>query len=115
MLLLFSYFIVMSGIVYDVINEPPSMGTVREGNRIKQILILQYRVNGQYIMEGLSAGFLFTLGGLAIILLDWISSQEDFDPQYRYTTIGIALAIIVITYNASIAFLKLKIPGYLQE
>lgn len=26
----FSYFMVMSGIIYDIINEPPSMGSVRD-------------------------------------------------------------------------------------
>ena len=28
------------------------------------------RINGQYIMEGLAAAFMFTLGGLGLVVLD---------------------------------------------
>eukprot|EP01027_Heterolobosea_sp_BB2_P003553 GEZU01005370.1.p1 GENE.GEZU01005370.1~~GEZU01005370.1.p1 ORF type:complete len:155 (-),score=41.24 GEZU01005370.1:744-1208(-) len=109
-----SYFLVMSGVVYDMINEPPSIGQTREGNRIKPVLIMQYRVNGQYIMEGFSAGFLFTLGGLGILALDWASNNETLSNKNRYILMGIAAGVFFIAYNVCISFLKLKIPGYLQ-
>lgn len=31
---------------------------------------MPYRVNGQYIMEGLASSFLFTIGGLGFIIMD---------------------------------------------
>ena len=31
---------------------------------------MPYRVNGQYIMEGLASSFLFTMGGLGFVILD---------------------------------------------
>lgn len=49
---LFTYFLVTGGIVYDVINEPPSIGSmVDERGNNRPVAIMQYRVNGQYIME----------------------------------------------------------------
>eukprot|EP01089_Gocevia_fonbrunei_P014432 TRINITY_DN3952_c0_g1_i4.p1 TRINITY_DN3952_c0_g1~~TRINITY_DN3952_c0_g1_i4.p1 ORF type:complete len:111 (-),score=15.22 TRINITY_DN3952_c0_g1_i4:37-369(-) len=66
----FSYFLVSSGIIYDIIVEPPSLGSSNEGGSVKPIVFLQYRINGQFIIEGLSAGLLFGVGGLGFILLD---------------------------------------------
>ena len=34
---------------------------------------MPYRVNGQYIMEGLASSFMFTLGGLGFIVLDQVT------------------------------------------
>ena len=35
-----------------------------------QVAFMPYRVNGQYIMEGLASSFLFSMGGLGFIILD---------------------------------------------
>merc|ERR1712183_446949 len=69
--ILTSYFLVTGGIIYDVIIEPPSIGSVpdEKGNS-KPDAFMPYRVNGQYIMEGLASSFLFTVGGLGYIVID---------------------------------------------
>merc|ERR1711862_993342 len=68
---LLSYFMVTGGIIYDVIVEPPSIGsTTDERGNTKPVAFMPYRVNGQYIMEGLASSFLFTLGGLGFVILD---------------------------------------------
>ncbi len=52
-LVLVSYFLVTGGIIYDVIVEPPSMGsTTDEHGHSRPVAFMQYRINGQYIMEG---------------------------------------------------------------
>lgn len=54
-LVLVSYFLVTGGIIYDVIVEPPSMGsTTDEHGHSRPVAFMQYRINGQYIMEGKS-------------------------------------------------------------
>jgi len=74
-LVLASYYLVFSGIIYDVIVEPPSIGSHRdEGGSVKPVVFLQYRINGQYIIEGLAAGLLFVLGGVGIIILNKVGS-----------------------------------------
>ncbi|KAJ7333560.1 hypothetical protein OS493_017098 [Desmophyllum pertusum] len=68
---LVSYFLVTGGIIYDVIVEPPSVGsTTDEFGHSKPVAFMPYRVNGQYIMEGLASSFLFSMGGLGFIILD---------------------------------------------
>lgn len=83
------YFLITAGIVYDIINEPPSIGklfslfllffrcfhsfrglyccllgaAVDERGIQRPQVIMPYRLNGQYIMEGLVAAFLFMLTG----------------------------------------------------
>jgi hypothetical protein len=37
---------------------------------------MPYRVNGQYIMEGLASSFLFTMGGLGFVVLDHTHSPS---------------------------------------
>ncbi|KAL8241157.1 hypothetical protein R6Q59_014512 [Mikania micrantha] len=68
-LFLLTYFMVVSGVVYDVIVEPP----------VRPVVFMSGRVNGQYIIEALSYGFMFVLGGLGIILLDLAISPNPTD------------------------------------
>uniref|UniRef100_T1J9P0 Oligosaccharyltransferase complex subunit n=1 Tax=Strigamia maritima TaxID=126957 RepID=T1J9P0_STRMM len=70
-LVLVSYFFVTGGIIYDIIVEPPSVGsTTDEHGHSRPVAFMPYRVNGQYIMEGLASSFLFTMGGLGYVVLD---------------------------------------------
>ncbi|KAL7012305.1 hypothetical protein ACKWTF_014755 [Chironomus riparius] len=68
-MVLTSYFLVCAGIIYDIIVEPPSIGSTMENGYSKPVAFLPYRVNGQYIMEGLASSFLFTIGGTLLTLL----------------------------------------------
>ncbi|CAN0884271.1 Oligosaccharyltransferase complex subunit ostc-A [Linum grandiflorum] len=71
-LVLLTYFMVISGFVYDVIVEPLGIGSVQDPvtGSVRPVVFMSGRVNGQYIIEGLSSGFMFVLGGIGIILLD---------------------------------------------
>lgn len=112
--ILFSYFLVTGGVIYDVIVEPPSIGSVNDqhGNQKPQAF-LPYRINGQYIMEGLASSFLFTLGGLGFIILER-SNEPNLQrlPRTMQTICG--FAFILISYVAIYIFLTMKLPGYLK-
>ncbi|MCI18182.1 oligosaccharyltransferase complex subunit OSTC-like, partial [Trifolium medium] len=71
-LVLLTYFMVVSGIVYDIIVEPPGIGSSQDPytGAVRPVVFMSGRVNGQYIIEGLSSGFMFVLGGIGIIMLD---------------------------------------------
>merc|ERR1739842_219108 len=86
---LLSYFLVTGGIIYDVIVEPPSVGsTTDEHGHSRPVAFMAYRVNGQYIMEGLASSFMFALGGIGFWirhihhqhqnLTEFFSSSLDF-------------------------------------
>lgn len=113
--LFLSYFLVLSGIIYDIIVEPPSIGsTTDENGNVRPQAFLQYRVNGQFIIEGLSAGAMFAIGGIGFILLDF-SNGKDIMPKLRYLLIIAGFLCILLAYNLCIVFLRMKIPGYMQS
>jgi len=109
----FSYFLVLSGIIYDVIVEPPSIGMSRDevSGHSKPEVFLQHRINGQYIIEGLSAGFFFALGGLGIILLDFVTNSLA-PKQNRYLLALSGVLLFGLSYILCLVYLRNKIPGY---
>merc|ERR1719402_1977502 len=95
-LILLSYFLVTGGIIYDVIVEPPSVGsTTDEHGHSKPVAFMPYRVNGQYIMEGLASSFLFSIGGMGYVILD--QTHDPLTPKLNrvmLSTIGFACIIL---------------------
>jgi hypothetical protein len=112
-LIFLSYFMVVSGVVYDLITEPPSIGTERDEKTgaLKPVVFLKYRVNGQYIMEGLSAGVVFAIGAFGVIGLDKIETV-NIAPKSRFYRALIASGAIAVAYLIAVSFLRIKVPGY---
>nr|GEU58582.1 oligosaccharyltransferase complex subunit ostc [Tanacetum cinerariifolium] len=114
-LLLLTYFIVISGVIYDVIVEPPGIGSTQDPRTgtVKPVVFMSGRVNGQYIIEGLSSGFMFLLGGAGIIFLDLAMSGKGAKNVKTSFAVG-GVVMVVIGYVMSMLFLRIKIPGYLR-
>lgn len=114
-IVLFTYFLVVSGFVYDVIVEPPGIGSKQDPNTgaIRPLVFLPGRVNGQYIIEGLSSGFMFVLGGLGLIMVD-LAADKTRARSVRLTFVLAGAAFVAIAYTMSILFIRIKIPGYLH-
>ncbi|KAL2554097.1 Oligosaccharyltransferase complex/magnesium transporter family protein [Forsythia ovata] len=113
-LILLTYFMVVSGIVYDVIVEPPGIGSTQDRftGSVRPVVFLPGRVNGQYIIEGLSSGFMFVLGGFGIVLLD-LALDKNRAKSVKVSFASAGVASIVISYVMSMLFIRIKIPGYL--
>ncbi|XP_076455026.1 oligosaccharyltransferase complex subunit ostc-B-like [Babylonia areolata] len=113
--ILLSYFLVTGGIIYDVINEPPSIGsTTDEKGNSKPVAFMPYRVNGQYIMEGLASSFMFTLGGLGFIVLDQVN--KPLMPRLnRILLMCVGFACVLIAFFMCRVFMRIKLPGYLLD
>uniref|UniRef100_A0A0Q3RI70 Oligosaccharyltransferase complex subunit n=1 Tax=Setaria italica TaxID=4555 RepID=A0A0Q3RI70_SETIT len=113
-LILLTYFAVVSGLVYDVIVEPPGIGSAQDPatGAVRPVVFLPGRVNGQYIIEGLSSGFMFLLGGIGIILLD-LAADRTRPRSLRVSFGGSGAVAVVIAYAMAMLFLRIKIPGYL--
>ncbi|XP_060517723.1 oligosaccharyltransferase complex subunit ostc isoform X1 [Cylas formicarius] len=111
---LLSYFLVTGGIIYDVIVEPPSVGsTTDEHGHSRPVAFMPYRVNGQYIMEGLASSFLFSMGGLGFIILDNVHSPTT--PKLnRVMMTAVGIICILISFFTTWIFMRMKLPGYLQ-
>ncbi|PRQ37096.1 putative oligosaccharyl transferase complex, subunit OST3/OST6 [Rosa chinensis] len=114
-LVLLTYFMVVSGFVYDVIVEPPGIGSTQDHvtGSVRPVVFLPGRVNGQYIIEGLSSGFMFVLGGVGIVLMDLaLDRNRAKSVKVSYATAGISS--VVLAYVMSMLFIRIKIPGYLH-
>ncbi|KAK3600155.1 hypothetical protein CHS0354_012278 [Potamilus streckersoni] len=111
---LLSYFLVTGGIIYDVIVEPPSIGsTTDEKGNSRPVAFMPYRVNGQYIMEGLASSFLFTLGGLGFVILD--QTNKPLMPRLnRILLMSVGFVAIVLSFFMCRVFMRMKLPGYLM-
>ncbi|XP_046844869.1 oligosaccharyltransferase complex subunit ostc-like [Xenia sp. Carnegie-2017] len=110
-----SYFLVTGGIIYDVIVEPPSIGsTTDEHGNSKPVAFMPYRVNGQYIMEGLAASFMYSLGGLGFIILDK-SNAPGLPKLNRFLLLALGFICVIVAFVCCRIFMTMKLPGYLSS
>lgn len=79
---------------------------------MKPSAVMMYRLNGQYIIEGFTAGFLYCLGGGGFILLTF-ATEKNIPDLNRYLFLGSGIIAIGISYNILTMFLRMKVPGYL--
>ncbi|EDW63957.1 putative oligosaccharyltransferase complex subunit CG9662 [Drosophila novamexicana] len=111
---LLSYFLVTGGIIYDVIVEPPSVGaTVDEHGHSRPVAFMPYRVNAQYIMEGLASSFLFTIGGLGFIIMDQTHAPGKTNLN-RLLLTAMGFIFILVSFFTTWLFMRMKLPSYLQ-
>jgi hypothetical protein len=113
--LLLTYFLVTCGAIYDVIMEPQGIGDridALTGLR-KPEVFSQSGVNTQYIIEGLSAGFMFCLGGSGFIFLD-LAQDNNMASNFRMLYLVAGTVMIMGAYNICVLFLRIKLPNYLR-
>jgi hypothetical protein len=70
---------------------------------------MQWRINGQYIMEGLGSSFLFTIGGIGFILLD-LTNSSNMPKMNRVIMLFTAAACILISFFTLRVFMRIKMP-----
>jgi hypothetical protein len=99
------------GIIYDVINEPPSVGSTTDAQgRSRPVAIMQWRINGQYIMEGLASSFLFTMGGCGFILLDYVNSNGLMPKLNRVLLLFVGAVSVLVSFFTLRVFMRIKMP-----
>ncbi len=109
-LVLVSYFMVTGGVIYDVIVEPPSIGSQTDDNgHSRPVAFMQYRVNGQYIMEGLASSFLFTLGGVGFIILERANTL-GITKLNRTLLLSLGVFSVLAAFVACRVFMGIKLP-----
>uniref|UniRef100_A0A2K5JVZ2 Oligosaccharyltransferase complex subunit n=1 Tax=Colobus angolensis palliatus TaxID=336983 RepID=A0A2K5JVZ2_COLAP len=105
-LVVVSYFLITGGIIYDVIVEPPSVGSMTDEHG-------HQRVNGQYIMEGLASSFLFTMGSLGFIILDQ-SNAPNILKLNRFLLLFIGFICVLLSFFMARVFMRMKLASYLM-
>ena len=69
---------------------------------------MAYRVNGQYIIEGLESSFLFTKGGLGFIILDW-SNASNIPKLNRSFLLFIEFVCVLLRFFVARVFMRMKL------
>ncbi|KRZ33738.1 Oligosaccharyltransferase complex subunit ostc-A, partial [Trichinella pseudospiralis] len=111
-LVLLSYFFVTGGVIYDIIIEPPSIGsTVDAKGHSRPVAFLPHRVNGQYIMEGLAASFMFVLGGIGFVVIHR-ANLPSVTKGNRSMLLFFGIGCILISYIACTTFIRIKLPQF---
>ncbi len=70
---------------------------------------MPYRINGQYIMEGLASSFLFTLGGLGFVILDQ-TNKPSMPRLNRILLLSVGFIAILISFFMCRVFMRIKVP-----
>ncbi|KAG5450340.1 Oligosaccharyltransferase complex subunit ostc-B [Clonorchis sinensis] len=111
--ILVSYFLITGGVIYDMIVGPPSMGseTDARGNQ-RPVAIMVWRMNSQYILEGLAASFMFTLGSIGFIVMDKMN-EARVTKLNRVLLMAFGISCIVISFITLRIFIKFKLPSYM--
>jgi len=86
---------------------------VDEKGNNRPVAIMPYRVNGQYIMEGLVASFMFSLGGVGFIILDKCNNPLT-SKNNRLMLLGLGFASVLLSFFTARMFMKIKLPDYLS-
>ncbi|KAJ1524551.1 hypothetical protein ONE63_011039 [Megalurothrips usitatus] len=108
-MVLLSYFLVTGGVIYDIITETPGYGSVTDERGTRTVAIMPHRVNGQYVIEGLTSSFMFTMGGLGFIVLNQTHSPST--PKFnRILLIAIGFIFVIVSFCSCWIFMRIKLP-----
>jgi len=86
---------------------------VDERGNNRPVAIMPYRVNGQYIMEGLAASFMFSLGGLGFVILDKCNYPST-SKNNRLMLLGLGFSCVLISFFTTRMFMRMKLPDYMS-
>uniref|UniRef100_A0A8D2CPL8 Oligosaccharyltransferase complex subunit n=1 Tax=Sciurus vulgaris TaxID=55149 RepID=A0A8D2CPL8_SCIVU len=108
-----SYFLITRGMIYGAIVEPLSVGSMTDiyGHR-RSVAFLPYRVNRQYILEGLAFSFLFTMRGLGFTILD-PSNATKIPKLNRFVLVLVGFIWTLSIFFMARVFMRIKPLGYL--
>lgn len=114
-LIITMYFAMLSGIVYDIIHEPPSIGVEIDPATGKQVPVafVKYKLNNQYIIEGLTAGAVFAMGTGGFIVLDK-STNINIPEKNRFLFSIAGVVLVGLSIVLSNVFIRIKMPYYMQ-
>lgn len=71
---------------------------------------MPYRVNGQYIMEGLASSFLFCLGGGGFIILHHTMEAKSMPKLNHILLLSVGFGCIILSSICCFIFIRMKLP-----
>jgi len=88
--------------------------TTDEHGHTRPVAFMPYRVNGQYIMEGLASSFMFSLGGAGMMVLD--QTHNPSTPKINRMMLQlVGFGSMAVSFVSCFIFMRMKLPGYMQS
>ena len=100
-LLLIGYFLLISGVFYNLLNDPPSIGHYTDPKTNKNLPAIFYMndFKEQYVLEGLVSSFFCCLGCVGFIVLDYAQlpsiSRKQRLMAYIFSGVTILMAFFM--------------------
>lgn len=77
--------------------------------RLLQVAIMTWRMNGQYILEGLAASFMFVVGSLGFIVLDKMN-ETRMTKINRILLMALGIGCVLLSFITLRIFMRTKLP-----
>mmetsp|Transcript_41032 Transcript_41032/g.162284 ORF Transcript_41032/g.162284 Transcript_41032/m.162284 type:complete len:160 (-) Transcript_41032:107-586(-) len=109
------YFVMLSGVVYDILLRPPIIGYSQDKytGRVEPLFVLPDRLSGQFVLEGFVMGFTFLMGGAGLIYLMSSVKHKTEHSNSIYSIIG-AVSASFLAIKMCESFLSVKLGSYLN-
>eukprot|EP00768_Dysnectes_brevis_P002185 gnl/Dysnectes_brevis/1697_a1929_3121.p1 GENE.gnl/Dysnectes_brevis/1697_a1929_3121~~gnl/Dysnectes_brevis/1697_a1929_3121.p1 ORF type:complete len:136 (+),score=9.71 gnl/Dysnectes_brevis/1697_a1929_3121:104-511(+) len=111
--ILVSFFFITSGIIFNILNDVPPYGQERDSKgNIVNVHIVK-RMGAQYSTEGYISGFLFTIGGLLVLLVGSSIGKPVKGRSHIFMAV-VSVAVVFVGYLIASRF-RVKMPSYLKR
>ena len=106
---LLTYFLLVSGVFYNLQNQPASWGQVRDHrtNRLTPKIFYENDFTKQYVLEGLVAAFFYCLGCVGFITLDY-AQQPRLSRRKRLMAYIFSGVSIISAFFVNRTFFRIK-------
>ncbi len=94
-------FCIYMGLIYDIVKEPLPLGS-----RFGVPVLIDERLDAQFIIEGIVAGMIMFLGFLGFVII-FYSTRYFYEPSYARTLLLIGVIAVIAAY---FVLLYMQIP-----
>ena len=115
------YTLLSGGALFNAIVQPPSVGSSKDQvtGKVRIEAVLPHDIHTQFIVEGVTAGVMFSVGGCGFIFVMLATGRRGQSP--RMTAVygkleGLAgLGMTVIALAVCVTFIRIKIPPHMTR
>ncbi|MFX1518465.1 MAG: hypothetical protein ACFFCD_00870 [Promethearchaeota archaeon] len=98
-------FVIYMGLIYDIVKEPLPLGS-----RFGVPVLIDPRLDAQFIIEGIVAGMLIFVGFIGFIII-FYSTRYFYEPKFARTLLLIGVCGVIAAYFTLLFMMTAKLPG----
>jgi NADH:ubiquinone oxidoreductase subunit 5 (subunit L)/multisubunit Na+/H+ antiporter MnhA subunit len=98
-------FAIYMGLIYDIVKEPLPLGS-----RFGIPVLIDERLDAQFIIEGIVAGIIFFVGFIGFIII-FYSTRYFYEPKFARTLLLIGVMAVIAAYFVCLYIMIPKLPS----